>query len=163
MLLRVVLQVVDEGQVELDLANQSVLEDSLRKDLDQDLGLLELGNALLHELNENVAVEVDNSGASDIFDLFTSLFGGLHLDLAQDVHGVLAVDIQVLRLLDQQMERVVARLHLANLFGSLLLVLLRFLLPGRRCLSVSFCFCHLEFTSGSDTQSESFSFVCFVI
>ena len=92
MLLGVLVQVVEEGEIELDLANQCRVEEALLLQLDEDLGLLELGNRLAHEFDEYVRVEVDDGRAGHVLHHLSRLLLVLHGDLAHDIHGIVSID-----------------------------------------------------------------------
>ena len=76
-----------------------------------------------------MAVEVDNRRARHILHHLRHFLLVLDRDFADDVHRVFRVNLQVFRLLDQQVHRVVARLDRADFFASF----------GRRLLSRGGC------------------------
>lgn len=70
MFLHVVFQVIKIRQVQLDLADQRLLEESLLVQFDHDFGLFQLSHALLEKLNEDMGAEVAHSCCCHVLDNF---------------------------------------------------------------------------------------------
>lgn len=92
-LARVVLQVVNIGQVQLELADELRLEEALRLELDQNLGRLKLCYRLVQKLDKDVAIHGYHCRVCHIHELFRVLFLALHLDFNHDIHSLLSGDI----------------------------------------------------------------------
>ena len=139
-----VILIVNEGEIKLNLADQSSFEETLRLELNHDLSLLELGHCLSHQFDEDVTVKVTHCGGSDIFEFLGDFFLRLHGNLADDIHDVLTIYLEILRLLDKQMQSVIACLHLTDfLRRSLRFHFLAFLLG---LISRCFLLCHFKST-----------------
>jgi len=100
------------------LTDQFVLEVSFFAEPDHDFCRLKLGYTLLEELKEDMGTEVANSGRRDVLDFFRAFLLALHFNFDYYVHSFLFANMQIFRFLDQQMDRVITRLHLAHFLGG---------------------------------------------
>mmetsp|Transcript_30293 Transcript_30293/g.46307 ORF Transcript_30293/g.46307 Transcript_30293/m.46307 type:complete len:278 (-) Transcript_30293:55-888(-) len=122
----VVLHKVNEAEIELKLADQSILEDAFVHELDQDLALLSISLVDASGLQEEMLAPEDLAHASNVVLSGREylLVEALHLD--DGVHSRVLRDLDVLGLLDEDVNHIVSMLHLTNatslLVGTLLVL-----------------------------------------